>query len=495
MKYTLFQMPQICRCYNETMFLDVLAQAAEEKCRLSRQGPLVVGVSGGADSLALLIGLEKLNYDLIVAHLDHGLRPESSEDAAFVEALAGVRRLPFVCTRVDVRGHAEEQGQSIEEAAREARYRFLFDQARRHQAQAVAVAHHADDQVETVLMHFLRGAGLPGLSGMAYRRILPSYDPEIPLVRPLLGVWREEIEAFLAGTGLNPRVDASNRDRTFFRNRLRHALLPELATYNPQVRKVIQRMAEVLGEEDRFLDALAVEAWKDCFVMEAPGSVQLDIEAFRSAPIALQRRVLRRAIDRLRPALRDIGFETVERGLAFVAEPPESKVIDLAARLNLAVVGDRLIVKTWSAELPDWGQPLLISADQESTLAPGAPVLLRHGWRIEAEMLSNLPGDLLSAVGELPPLETWLDADRLARPLVVRGRKPGERWRPLGMGGHSQSLQDFFINAKAPAHLRDLWPLVCSEGQVAWVAGLRPSEAFKLKADTQQVLHLRVVKG
>lgn len=494
MKYTLFQSSKICRCYNEIMFLDVLLQAASEKCGLTRDAPLLVGVSGGVDSLALLVGMEKLGYSLIAAHLDHSLRPESREDAAFVKRLAEGLGLPFVSARVDVGQTAEVQGQSIEEAARGVRYQFLFDQARRHRAQAVAVAHHADDQVETVLMHFLRGAGLPGLSGMAYRGTMASWDPKIPLVRPLLEIWREEIEAFVVSVGLEPRVDASNRDQTYFRNRLRHSLLPELEAYNPQIRQVLWRMSEVLGEENRYLESLAGEAWRACFIKESPDRVQLRLPAFRALSTALRRRVLRRAIGRLRPGLRDIGFEAIARGLAFFEAPPESGEIDLVARLNLAAIEDRLILKTWEADLPDWGKPLLISASQESILDLGEPALLRHGWQVEVDLVPELPEDPLVKAGEMGPKEAWLDADKLNSPLTVRGRRGGERWQPLGMAGHTQSLQDFFINEKVPAHLREVWPLVCSGDEVAWVVGLRPSEVFKVGEDTQRVLQLRVVR-
>ncbi|MFW5713767.1 MAG: tRNA lysidine(34) synthetase TilS [Brevefilum sp.] len=475
------------------MFLDVLAETTKNKCGLTPDEPLVLGVSGGADSLALMLGLVNLGYHPIVAHLDHALRPESTEDAAFVKRLAKAQKLRFVSTRIDVGRYAEEQGQSIEEAAREVRYQFLFDQARRQKAQAVAVAHHADDQVETVLMHFLRGAGLPGLSGMSYRRTFSNRHAQIPIVRPLLGIWREEIEAFVAEAGLTPREDATNRDLRYFRNRLRHALMPELETYNPQIRQVLWRTAEVLGEENRFIESLAAGAWEKCFIKDSHDRVQLDLQAFRSLATAMQRRVLRRAIERLRPDLRDIGFAAIDRGLAFIEVPSESGEIDLVARLNLAVLGDRLIVKTWGAVLPDWGKPLLVSKDQTTLLDLGTPVELRHSWRVEMDEV-HVPEDPLAALGAMGPYEVWLDAEKLVLPLTVRGRKAGERWQPLGMAGHSQSLQDFFINEKVPPHLRDLWPLVCSAGEVVWAVGLRPSEAFKLNEQSQRILHFKVMQ-
>lgn len=475
------------------MFLDVLKQTAIEKCGLSQEEPVLLGVSGGADSLALMHGLDVLGFNLVIAHLDHGLRPESAQDADFVQQLAGSRNLPFIRQTVDVKKAAQVQGESIEEAARHVRYQFLFEQARDYNAQAVMVAHHADDQIETVLMHFIRGAALSGLSGMSYRRVIPLWDHNIPLVRPLLSIWRVEIEAYLESVGLEPRVDSSNKDTTFFRNRLRHELIPILESYNSQIRQVVWRMSDVLREEDGFLDKLAEAAWEKCFISATSEQIQLVHTEFVLLPKALQRRVLRYAISLLRPDLRDVGFFAIERGLDFASETPDSGEIDLVARLNLTVIRDLLIVKTWEAELPDWGKPLLPSETFRATLDLDHPVELRHNWQIVADRI-EASDDILKTFGKMDIDEAWLDFDLLEFPLIVRGRKPGERWHPLGMGDHTQSLQDFFINEKVPAHLRDIWPLVCSGDQIAWLAGLRPSELFKITEHTQNILHLRIVQ-
>ena len=477
-------------CYNLDMFLEILAEAVDEKCGLRIDEPLVVGVSGGTDSLALMLGLHALGYAPLVAHLDHGLRPESAADADYVEGLAAQYGLRFVRGRVDLTG----EGGSVEEAAREARYRFLFEQARRVGAQAVAVGHHADDQVETVLMHFLRGAALPGLSGMPYRRILPAWDEAVPLVRPLLGLWREEIEVYVEEQGVAAREDLSNRDTTYFRNRLRHELIPELETYNPGFRQVILRMAEVLGEENDYLEAEAAEAWRACFRTKTEARVELHLHNFNALPRAMRRRALRRAIAQLRPDLRDVDFESIERGLAFAEAPTERREIDLVARLNLAVVGEALIVKDWEANLPDWGQPLLLMEAAEAVLDLDQPVDLTHDWRLVAEAFEGDLERVMAWFDDMPREEAVLDLDKLRLPLTVRRRRPGEGWQPLGMDLHTQSLQDFFINQKVPAHWRDRWPLVCSGGRVAWVAGLRPSEAFKVSDSTERFLRLRLVK-
>ena len=474
------------------MFLKDLAEAAKTQCGINRDAPLVVGVSGGADSLALMLGLEALAYDLVVGHLDHGLRTESAEDADYVAELAAARGLRCVRERVEVGHGLVDGGGSLEEAAREARYRFLFDLARQEGAQAVAVGHHADDQVETVMMHFVRGAALPGLSGMPYRRILPAWDADIPLVRPLLGFWREEIEAYVAAHGVAVREDLSNRDTTYFRNRLRHELIPELETYNPGFRQVVRHMTDVLGEEDCYLDALTDRAWKTCFRRVGEGRIELHLPTFNETPRAIRRRMLRRAMARLRPDLRDVGFDAVERGLAFAAEPTERGEIDLAARLNLAVVGKVLIVKTWEAALPDWDQPLLPAVGVQAVLDTEHPVQLANGWRLTAEVAEDAVKDILENFAKMDPNQAWLDLDTLSLPLSVRGRRPGEGWQPLGMNGHSQSLSDFFINQKIPAHWRDRWPLVCSGETITWVVGMRPSEACKVRKNTQCFLHLRL---
>ncbi len=476
------------------MILDILARSAKEKCALKPDVPVLVGVSGGADSLALMMGLYTLGYPLIIAHLDHGLRDESAQDAEYVRDLAAKYGLPFVCERVDVQKQIDHTGQSIEEIARNIRYHFLFQQARLLNAQAVAVGHHADDQVETVLMHFLRGAALPGLTGMPYRRIIPLWDEHIPLVRPLLDLWRDEIDAYVAELGLSPRVDLSNQDTTYYRNRLRHELIPQLETYNLRFRQVILRMVDVLGEEDHLLQTYAHQAWEKCFRVQTKERVELDATIFNSLSIAMRRRVLRQAIAKLRPDLRDVGFDAVERGLDFTAEPSETGGMDLVARLNLALVGETLIIKTWEAELPDWETPILPGELTTGILDIDHPLELMHGWRLEAEWVKEPVQEILKTLKDTEPSEALLDGDLLKLPLEVRSRQMRERWQPLGLGGHSQLISDFFINEKIPEHLRNRWPLVCSGDRVAWVVGLRPSDPYKITDQTSQILRLQLNK-
>jgi len=476
------------------MFLDDLKDAAFNKCGLTTDQVILVGVSGGADSLAMLLGLKRLGFLLKIAHLDHGLRKDSREDADFVEEFALSHRISFVRERINVGQVAEDEGQSIEEAARNIRYQFLFEQARAAQAQAVAVGHHADDQVETVLMHFLRGSALPGLTGMSFKDTIPLWDGQIPLVRPMLGIWRKEIDAYLDGMDVSPRIDDTNRDVTYFRNKLRHVLIPRLEEYNPQIKQVLWRMSDVLKGEDGLIEDLTQKAWKDCFLRQNEARVILYLSKFIEQPKAIQRRMLRKAVSQLRPDLRDIGYEAVERAIDFSSDPSQSGEMDMIARLNIAKLADYLIIKTWESDLPDWQLPLLPKPETEMALEIDQPVPLRHGWQLEAAVIKKTSDRQLLEIKGLDPNEAWLDYGLLQMPLLLRSRRAGDRWQPFGMENHTQKLKDFFINEKIPEHLRDVWPLICSGEEIAWVVGLRPSEVYKITQKTKQILHLRLVR-
>src|SRR5512138_2992617 len=255
--------------------LENIESILTEKCGLNPDHPLVVGVSGGPDSLCLMSVLRKAGYRIIVAHFNHKLRPDSDADANIVEQTAARLNLASVIESGDVRAFADAGKLSIEEAARILRYRFLMEQAHHFHAQAVAVGHTADDQAETVLMHFIRGAGLAGLKGMGYRTIIQMFDPEIPIVRPLLDTWREETIVYCGANGFRPRHDPSNASLDFFRNRLRHLLIPTLESYNPRFREVLWRTSRSLAGDYELLAGLLDQAWKQCVAQE-----QVDFVAF-----------------------------------------------------------------------------------------------------------------------------------------------------------------------------------------------------------------------
>ena len=306
-------------------------RAIEEHRLLVHGDRVVVGVSGGPDSLCLLHVLCRLagEYDvsLHVAHLHHGLRgDEADADAECVRALAADWGLPCTLEHANIPSLAQQQRLAVEEVARRARYAFLGRVARDQEARVIAVGHHADDQAETVLMHWLRGAGLAGLRGMLPSIRLSDYRlldqdgiehpmPDLRLVRPLLDVTRAQIEAYCKVHGLQPRFDRSNLDTTYFRNWLRHEVIPLLRRHNPNVQAVIRRSARVIRDEYALLRDLLEETWLALAIEESDTWIAFDLVGWRALPVALQRSTLREAVHRLRRTLRDISYVHVENAL------------------------------------------------------------------------------------------------------------------------------------------------------------------------------------
>ena len=209
----------------------------KENCKVKFGKPIILGISGGIDSICMLNLFSRFEIPLIIAHFQHGLRESAEGDALFVEKLAKKYSFPFVVRHGKIDEVAKRETLSIEEAARIYRYRFLFDLAEKYSAQSVAVAHNADDQVETVLMHLLRGSGLTGLTGMDQFSIIKSFHLKIPLIRPMLNIWRSEIEEFVNLNSLDYRIDPTNLNKKYSRNKIRHEVLPYLEQSYPGLRK------------------------------------------------------------------------------------------------------------------------------------------------------------------------------------------------------------------------------------------------------------------
>ena len=316
---------------------------------------VMIAVSGGADSVALLHALTILRPEwkltLRVAHLDHGLRDGSAEDAAFVQQLCAAWRIPATIERHQVQRSCAEYGWSLEDGARRVRYQFLLETAKRYSASRIALAHTADDQAETVLMRLVRGTGLTGLGAIPVKRPLAD---DIWVVRPMLAVWRREITAYLRKEGLAHREDASNRDQRFVRNRIRHELLPLLERqYNTNIKGTLAQLAEQSRSDYSYLQEAAERQWKrTAKVTRAEPrygrEVAMSIPLFLRQPKALQRQLVRRAIQNLRGDVGQFEFRhwlEVER--LFVSRP-DGTLVDLPGGVRLARHKDRVICRLTS---------------------------------------------------------------------------------------------------------------------------------------------------
>lgn len=470
--------------------IEKLLHTIEKECKWVPGDLLVVGVSGGPDSLALLHGLVMLKVPVVAAHLNHGLRPEAEEDQLYVEQFATRLGVKFLANTVDTTGYARKNQLSLEEAGRELRYSFLFEQAEAVGAKFVAVGHHADDQVETVLMHLLRGAGLDGLSGMVYRR-QTQWHRNIPLLRPLLGIWRGEIEAYCDKNELQPRFDRSNLDTTFYRNRIRHSLIPELKTYNPQITTGLWKMSNTLSEDRELLEESVRAQYPLVLDMEWEGGVQFMRTEFLQLPKAMQRRLIRKGVNRLWPDIRDVGYDEVEKVLGYVITPPKSGRADLFRGLGLLMEGDTFAIleRENSLALPEGPQ---LAVDERLLLEKPGSVKSENGWQIRVELLSQRRYADVQLGNDDKGMCAFVDAQKMSFPVVVSGRGAGDRFCPMGMGGKSMKVSDFMINEKIPAVLRERWPLIYSGGEVIWVPGCRIADHVRVTNDTAEIVKLSI---
>ncbi len=312
---------------------------------------VVCGVSGGADSMALLLGLHEVNrrrrrgWGLHVAHLDHGLRTDSPADAAFVEAAAGALHLPFHLGRAEVAAEARRRRRSIEEAARMARYAFLETVAAKAGAGFVVVGHQADDQAETVLHRLIRGTGLRGLAGMPSIRLLRE-GGTVRLVRPLLGFRREELTDYLEARGATWRHDATNDDgEAATRNRIRHEVLPVLEALNPQARAALLRLAEQARRAQEAISAAAAEALGRALLTEQEGGSVLKSSVLRELPTAVRAEAIRQAVARLGGPLGEVGFERIEAAAEAALGDGARRVIEFPGGVRVERRGERWMVR------------------------------------------------------------------------------------------------------------------------------------------------------
>ncbi len=474
------------------MMLERLKSILHQECHLVPNQLLIVGVSGGADSLFLLDVLSRLNFSIAIAHYNHNLRLDADEDASFVEAQAKIRGLPFYYQKGDVRKFADTHSMTTEEAARDLRYRFLFDQAKRFNAQAVVVGHTANDQVETVLMHLLRGSGLAGLKGMLPFLLPTPWSAKIPLARPLLTIWRNEILDYLSKQGLEPVIDTSNTDTRFLRNRIRNDLFPHLQTYNPGIEKNILQMADVLREDLGILERLLDDLWEEDLIEVNPGMISFQGVWLAAQPVGLQRRLIRKGIGYLRREPLDIDFAMVDRAIKFIHTPTRSGWLSLAQGISISWQYDEihLVDDSIDKATDSWPQ---LKANEQLELNVPAILPLEEGWIIQGDYVKNDIGTIKHKIEDNDDLfEVWIDADKVSLPLQIRGRFPGDRFAPLGMAGRSQKMSDLMVNKKLPARLRSNWPLVISANEIIWVPGLQLGHSVRITEKTQRMIHLRL---
>jgi tRNA(Ile)-lysidine synthase len=484
---------------------DVIKQirCTVEKYRmLEPRDKVIVAISGGPDSVALLSALRHLSesyeLSLLLAHLNHGLRgAQADQEEAFVRQVGESTGLICETLKLDIQTIRRNGKKSIEETAREERFRFLEQVRGRHGAHKIALGHHRRDQSETVLMNLLRGSGAEGLKGM-----LPVRDGIY--IRPLIELSKDQILAFLRSEGLPFMMDDSNTDDRYLRNRIRHRLLPELKEgYNPRLEENLCRTAEIIRLEDDYLQR---EVRRICDDSRIVRTNPADLETRISIPEllclheALQNRLIKRLLLKCAKTHRGIGYVHIQAVRDFVEAPRSSGFLNFPLDLELRREYDQLVIgrrilpprrRIMTAGPPGQALPGQL---QDNAFADFAQDIVVPG-------VINIPGgrsSLRFAFAEEPPVRfdcprtAYMDYDRIVPPLTLRFPRPGEKIQPLGMFG-TKKLKNIFIDRKIPLTDRKRTPLLADARSVIWIVGSVLSDRMKITGETTNILKIEII--
>lgn len=477
---------------------------------------VVVGCSGGADSVSLLhmlrSGVAGFDVPCTAVYVDHGLRPDTHREVALVARLADALGARFAVRRVDVPAYVKEKGGSVQEAARRLRYDALFEEARAAGTDVIAVGHTQTDQAETLLMHLLRGAGMTGLAAM-----VPKSGG---VVRPLLVIPHEATVAYCRAHGVEWFEDPSNRDDRYLRVRIRHDLIPHLQEYNPRIVEGLARTAEIARAEDAFLAFEARQAFERVASPFCEGELEgvaLAVEGVRALSLGLARRVLRLAVLTVGGDGAVAPFDQVEGIYDLVqSEVSGGKVETVTGIVAVREYERLLIVRPLAAASKAGGAPADVarvgavypgssgSSVRSDPLDVVVPLALEAGsadrvylpWAqvwVQARVV-EADSELVEAASRLNQRahEAILDWEALALPLSFRGRRPGDVLRPIGLAGRKK-VKDLLMENKVPPRLRGKVPLLTDAQGVVWVVGHAVAERAKVHARSRWLLHLRVV--
>ena len=449
----------------------------EVKKTISRYGMIdpgdlvVVAVSGGPDSVCLLHLLyelrDHLKFDLVVAHYDHGLRPDEDEDETqFVRRLAESMNLPYETEKAHslIGGDAA----SIEEKARDARYAFLEKVMDSLQAQKIAMGHNLNDQAETVIMRLLRGSGPSGLSG------IPPFR-ERKIIRPLIEIKREQILSYLTSRKLSYVLDSSNLETRYLRNEIRLKLMPLLLTYQPRLIEHLGQMADTLRNESEYLEQRAEDWVRKEAKLWSNGDVAIPISPFIRSPQPLRNRIIRQILKKVKKNLRRINRGHILDVNRLAEGPKPQSTLTLPGGIGVKKTYYKLL---FSASLKEKTGPFYYRLD-----GPGTTYIREIDRSISLYELENRG----VFTREDSPWISYFDAGKLTFPLIIRNFKPGDRFVPLGMTGHKK-VKDFFIDLKIPSETRRATPLLLSKDRPIWICGYRIDERFKVTPDTKKIL-------
>jgi tRNA(Ile)-lysidine synthase len=457
------------------MIVDKVNETIQKYHMLSPGDKVLIAVSGGPDSVCLLSVLQalaqELGITLHVAHLDHMFRgKESADEAQFVADLAEQFGLPATIERFDVPAFCRERGLSPQEGARKVRYGFLQQVAHDVNAFRIATGHIADDQAETLLMRLIRGAGVSGLSG------IPPVRENI--IRPLIGITRDEVLEHLTAQALPFKTDPSNTKPLYTRNRIRLEVLPILKRFNPRIVETLAAEAALLRDEDQAMEAY-LEALTETACVRNEDSLSVKRDAFDMLPPAFRRRLLRKILHTADAGAPSLSLGQIDDALSFMLTAQTGRTMNLPGGLAVTREYNQLVFSSPTAGT-DFSHPLTLS---------GTTVIPELGLEVETSVSDSLKAETEDAN------YLWqaaFDYDKMGPFLTLRNKRSGDWFCPAGMGGKSKKIQDYFVDEKVPRRKRPAVPLLCSGEHPAWVVGMRTDERFLAGTTTKQILVVTV---
>jgi len=470
------------------MLADRVAESLKKKCGIKIQEKIVLGFSGGADSICLLDILHKLNHEVVVAYFNHQLRPSMDEEVQFVKRIAEKYKFDFKLGTEDINNIARKTNKGIEETARSFRYQFLIKVAEDTDSSSVVVAHHADDQVETILMNLIRGTGLNGLIGMDYVSYC-EFSKSTPILRPFLDVWKDQILSYCEENDLTFTIDETNTDEVFTRNSIRASLIPFLEKYNPNLKQGVIRMSGILHEDHTFIKQYSEEVIGNVILLQKTNFVEINIQTYKQYPISVQRYIINGILRDYFNIGKKKSFYLIENIRKVLTREKTSHSSRLLKDLQIFVEKDRGYLLTNRDDLEGEGW-LKLENDMAEVTIPGFTPINKN-WCLKSTVLS------IDEVGEIFKRNensycAYLDAELTKRKIIMRKRHAGDRYAPLGLSGHTMKLSDFWINKGFPKRFRADWPLIISNKQLIWIPGFQPAFNVRITESTEHVLQLNV---
>jgi len=459
---------------DDNTFLEKVKATISKHSMLSSGETVLIGLSGGPDSVCLLTVLHKLKDEfrlkLHAVYVDHGLRPrETPDEIEFCRKLCEGLSVPFVVRSIDVKTYAKEQGMNKQEAARELRYKAFDEVFAEIRADRLALGHTADDQIETFFMRFFRGSGPRGLSG------IPPVRARI--IRPLIELYRSDIEKFLDEERTNYMIDSSNLKEDYLRNKLRLLVIPEIKKMNPGIVQTVSRTMDVLREEEKYFDLIVTMTLMKLISRKTDLRIELFLAPLEAMDKVILRRVLRRAVEETK-GLRGVEFIHIEDIIGLIKKGRHGDRLYLPKGLRVIKTYSTLVI---TSEVPQRLEVFILTV-------PGEVVL--------KEIKSTVKASLEEKVDSFGDGKTMavFDADKTGTNLTVRPREKGDFFYPMGFG-RRKKLQDFFVDEKVPRDERDAIPIIVSGSDIVWIAGYRGDERFKVTNGMKRFLRLEFKKA